>query len=333
MQKTKNITIIICIIFSALTFIVVGFLFGKKYSSSEQLYQGAFFPNRKEDNQNLSGQEQVSNSYSNPEEILATESEVKQKNSKCWNDFDINKLDYSQPIWESELPDMISTFAFMQASESGNRELCNSLIRGGTELDEARQDCLLRFDLLSNRGLIGRFVAGINLDEYVSQCVNILNADPSFIEDNPNLNERKVFAESICRGYYTSYNNKSVYIDRPEDMCDGSEKSDVCDYVGVNGQTHSCRSSACKYIKYIVAVAKDRQSECSDIKNLDFSTICNFYFDKSYKENYQKKIKEAYCRNEMSLSYPVENKNIQSDENTQEVEGAQEGDETQKNLE
>lgn len=220
---------------------------------------------------------------------------------KCLADFDLDKLDFTIPIWGregigSELPIMLKALLVIQAIDQNDRNLCN-FERQDIDRGLRKERCELDHDFFFV--LTEKLKNGINSQQYISECQKILLA--GILDDGINLESPEILKKGladICQSYYQSFQNKKPIILNPGLMCDGIlQKHDKVSYFDSQAnQLKSCVGEFSDEIKFLIAVAKNAPTDCLDIERFRTSKYCQFYFDRDLTI-YKNKFKNAYCRN------------------------------------
>lgn len=218
------------------------------------------------------------------------EQQIEEAMKNCQTEFDLNKLDFKKPIWDSELSVMLPYLIAMEAFEQGNEEKCDYFkdlkeINSDLTIDE----CQRRYRFLD---LTASLKKGMSCQNYIEECEKLAN-----IEIEGSENEKETFIKLVCESLCQSYQNKAAVITEPENLCDEepSLQGDAVSYLDAKtNQQKTCFGGITDEIKFLIAVAKDDSNSCLDIKNSKTSSLCQFYFDRDLIK-YQNKFKEAYC--------------------------------------
>lgn len=218
------------------------------------------------------------------------EQQIEEATKNCQTEFDLNKLDFEKPIWNSELSVMLPYLIAMQAFEQGSEKKCDYF----KDLKEVNsnltiEECQIRYHFLD---LTDGLKKGMSCQNYIEECKKIANAG---IEGSEN--EKETFGKLACESLCQSYQNKTAVIAEPENLCDEdpSLQGDAVSYVDAKtNQQKTCFGGIVDEIKFLVAAAKNDSGSCLDIKNSKTSSLCQFYFDRDLIK-YQNKFKEAYC--------------------------------------
>jgi hypothetical protein len=226
------------------------------------------------------------------------EQEIEESIRKCQAEFDLNKSDFTKPIWDSELSTMLKGLLVIRAVDQNNRNLCNyekQEIDPGLQKERCQHDYDFYFTLTK------KLKKGMGSQQYIKECQEALlpyifiEIEEGIIEDiNRDVLNKEL--SSICGSYYQSFQNKSAVILDPIFMCDGDPlRDDAVEYVDLQtNQLKSCAGEMNDEIKFLIAIAKNDSTNCTAIKNFRTAQYCQFYFDKDFT-TYQNKFKEAYC--------------------------------------
>lgn len=220
------------------------------------------------------------------------EQEIERGIENCRVNFDLNKLDFAAPIWNTELSSMLPQLIAMQAFEQSNEKKCDYFknkdkINPGLTVE----NCQRRYHFLK---LIAELKKGLNCQDFVGECArrNIPDLD---VEKDELEKANKIVCESLCQ----SYQNRTPVIPEPEVLCDAppSPQTDAVDYLDPEtNQLKTCLSGTADEIKFLIAASQNEASGCLIINNPRTSQFCQFYFDRDL-EKQQNKFKEIYCRN------------------------------------
>lgn len=218
------------------------------------------------------------------------EQQIKETTDKCQTEFDLNKLDFEKPIWDSGLSITLPYLIAMQAFEQGSEKKCDYFKNlKGVNSNLTIEECQIRYRFLD---LTEGLKKGMSCQNYVEECKKFAN-----IEIEGSENEKETFGKLACESLCQSYQNKAAVITEPENLCDedSSLQGDAVSYLDAKtNQQKTCSGGIADEIKFLVAVAKNDSNSCLDIKNSKTSSLCQFYFDRDLIK-YQNKFKEAYC--------------------------------------
>jgi hypothetical protein len=213
---------------------------------------------------------------------------------ECRMNFDLNKLDFTKPIWDSELPIMLLDLIAIQAFDKNDANECNYFEnKGQIHILFSVKECQFVYRLYFD--LVEKLKKGISFEDYLNKCQAALNLSSFSIQvDEEKL--REPANKMVCESLYLSYQDKSPIIINPVKLCDGGTESDVCDYFDENKELKTCQSGICDEIKFLIAVAKNDSNICLTIDNPKTSQYCQFYFDRDLRV-FQNKFAETYCHN------------------------------------
>jgi len=222
------------------------------------------------------------------------EEAIEKETGECRTDFDLDKLDFTKPIWDSELSVMLTSLVAMQAFSKNNENECNYFkdkekIHSFFTVKECQSVYRLYFNLVE------KLKQGMSLNDYLKECQTALNLSSSFIQvDQEEVRESA--NRIVCESLYLSYQDKRPIINNPAELCDEGSKTDVCNYFDKNKELKICQSGICDEIKFLIAVAKNDSTICSTIDNPKTSQYCQFYFDRDLV-TFQNNFIEVYCHN------------------------------------
>jgi len=232
-----------------------------------------------------------------PEELeqqlhLQFDQRIKGQITQCVKNFDLNKLDFNQPIWHTELlsvmlPLLIAMEAFQQNKETECDYFKN---KGKVNPELTVENCLRRYRFLKTTVELEK---GMDCQSYLGECKKFSNLD---VEEKEREEAERIICETLCQ----SYRNKTPIILAPKDICDNqpSPLADAVDYLeaGTN-QSKTCWSGIADEIKFLIAVAGNDANGCLAINDPKTSVLCRFYFDRNYLKVYKDEFKENYCKN------------------------------------
>ena len=233
---------------------------------------------------------------------LKIEEDIKKETEGCQANldlsFDLEKLDFTKPIWDNELPTMLKGLLVLRAVDQNNRDLCNyekQEINFGLRRERCERDYDFYFVLTE------KLEEGIDSQQYIKECQKallpyiLIEIEEGLIEyiDRDRLNEG---LEIICESYYQSFQNKAAIILDPILMCERTPaKHDLVEYLDPQTkQSKICPDEFSDEIKFLIAIAKNDSTKCSAIENFRTSLYCQFYFNRDLM-TYQNKFKEIYC--------------------------------------
>lgn len=210
----------------------------------------------------------------------------------CHASFDLNKLDFTKPIWDSELsiilPQLIAMQAFVQKDE-GKCDYFKNLEQVNPNLTV--ENCQRIYRFLDSTEKLQK---GMDCQSYIEECKNFIN-----LEDVPEELLEKVnndFCGSLCQ----SFKNKTPIITDPNTVCENElspQISDTVDYLDVKtNQTKTCFTGIGGDIKFLVAVANYVSTSCSTINNSLTRPLCQFYFERDANfRKYRTEFEQEYC--------------------------------------
>lgn len=235
------------------------------------------------------------------EEVVKIEEAIEKGMEECRTDFDLEKLDFTKPVWESELPTILKEILVLRAVSQNNRALCNyeeKEINLGLQKVRCERDYDFYFTLTE------KLEKGIDSQQYVKECQEamipnlLIEAKERNIEMPEDIDVLKEGTGNACESYYQSFQNKTPVILEPALMCDEISSSyDVVNYFDPqSNQTKSCLGEHSEKIKFLIAIAKNNPADCLTIEDFRASRYCRFYFDRDSMIFYDE-FKEAYCHN------------------------------------
>lgn len=232
--------------------------------------------------------------------ISDIEQTIAKEKEECLANFNLNKLDSTKPIWNSELPTMLKGLLVLRAIDQDNRDLCNfEMVEINPSIRKER--CERDYDFFFI--LTEKLKKGIDAQKYVEECQEAL-IPYLFIEkeqgvpDIPDdIGELKEGLEVICRSYYQTFQNKTPNILDSDLMCGGLTAKDyhVMEYIDPQtNQVKSCRGEFNDDIDFLIAIAKNDPALCSIIDKFRTSQYCHYFFNRDITPFYNE-FKESYC--------------------------------------
>ena len=206
----------------------------------------------------------------------------------CHAAFSLDKLDFAKPIWNSHLSLILPRLIAMQAFNENDVEKCN-YFKGLSEINSnlTVENCEMTYNFLN---LIKQLQEGINCQNYVQECKNIIEVDASAEV----MEEAK---EAVCETYCQSFKNGKPVITDPKNLCEEEPQIDAVDYVDAKtGQSKTCAAGMADEIKFLVAVSKYVPNACLSINDGETQLFCQFYFEKDVVlRKYEAEFEQEYC--------------------------------------
>lgn len=248
--------------------------------------------------------------YPTEEKDLETKLEIKEEIlpnfneevfEKCKANFNLDKLDFAESIWESELPTLLKELAVLRAVIQDNRNLCGDYEKEEIDPGLHKIRCECDYDLFFT--LTEKLKDGISSQQYVKECQEalipnlIIEKEKRNIEMPEDMDILKEGVSNACESYYQSFQNKTPVILDPDLMCDKvSPSDDVVNYLDPkDNRIKSCLGEHGEKIKFLIAIAKNNPVNCLDIKDSRVLGYCQFYFDRKNLIKLQNEFREDYC--------------------------------------
>jgi hypothetical protein len=230
-----------------------------------------------------------------PEELVGPpaigpedEQQIEGQIAQCIKNFDLNKIDFTKPIWDYGLSKKLNELVALQAFKENNIKKCDYFKdKVKINLELAVENCLKEYRFLK---ATAELKEGISCQNYLEECKRFIDLD---VDEKDREEAERVVCESLCQ----SYQNKTPIILTPENLCDKqpSPTADAIEYFDVKtNQSKICYSGLADEIKFLIAVSKNDLNICSTIKEPKASLYCQFFFDRNFV-TCQDKFKEQYC--------------------------------------
>ena len=208
----------------------------------------------------------------------------------CHASFDLNKLDFTKPIWNSELSIILPDLMAMQAFNEKNIDKCN-YFEGLKEINSnlTIENCQRTYNFLD---LTERLQEGMDCQDYIKECKN---KNVLEIEVENELIEKA--KEIVCQTYCQSFKNKAALIAEPENLCEEQPAGEAIDYLDAEtNQLKPCTTGLADEIKFIIAVANYIPSNCLTINTPETQRLCQFYFERETAYlKYRNEFEQKYC--------------------------------------
>lgn len=204
----------------------------------------------------------------------------------CHAGFSLDKLDFTKPIWNSELSIILPELIAMQAFKENNINGCDyfkDLNKINSNL--TAEKCQRFYHFLES---IKKLQEGMACPDYIKECKNTIE-----VEEDTTEEAKEVACESYCQ----SFKNKTPVITQPENLCESETHSDAVDYTDAKtNQLKTCATGLADEIKFLVAAAKYSPSDCALINDPTTQPLCQFYFEReAIYLKYRNEFEQKYC--------------------------------------
>lgn len=206
----------------------------------------------------------------------------------CHASFNLDNLDFTRPIWDSELSIILPQLIAMQAFAQNNEGRCDYF----KDLEQVNpnltaEKCRKIYYFLDSTEKLQK---GTDCQGYIQECKNSLDVQ---VEEQL-IDKAK---EAICESYCQSFKNRKPVITEPGNLCEEQPQIDTVDYIDAKtGQSKTCSSGMADEIKFLVAVANYLSTGCSTINDPETRPLCEFYFERDANfRKYQTEFEQKYC--------------------------------------